>query len=293
MLKIKKLFRETNLTWSKIIIFAIVAGVYTGIIALLPFVKDTSFADISISPERWILFGIFIILNSKSPLDSGLKCFIFFLISQPLVYLVQVPFYEGGWSIFTYYKYWFEMTLYTFPMGFIGYYIKKDKWWGLLILTPMMGIVGIYYAGFLSEVITCFPYHLLSAVFCAVTVLLYPAVAFENKNIKRVGLLIAVVILTAASVAGVIYKHEFYSTDILQSSESGEVIFDDSYTASLENEAYGKVSIVYSDKLNSYKIHADFKRPGTTKLILRSPEGKDTVYNLTIKKDTYELTPVE
>lgn len=269
MLKIKKLFRETNLTWSKIIIFAIVAGVYTGIIALLPFVKDTSFADISISPERWILF------------------------SQPLVYLVQVPFYEGGWSIFTYYKYWFEMTLYTFPMGFIGYYIKKDKWWGLLILTPMMGIVGIYYAGFLSEVITCFPYHLLSAVFCAVTVLLYPAVAFENKNIKRVGLLIAVVILTAASVAGVIYKHEFYSTDILQSSESGEVIFDDSYTASLENEAYGKVSIVYSDKLNSYKIHADFKRPGTTKLILRSPEGKDTVYNLTIKKDTYELTPVE
>ena len=76
-------------------------------------------------------------------------------------------------------------------------------------------------------------------------------------------------------------------------SESGEVFFDDSYTASLENEAYGKVSIVYSDKLDSYKIHADFKRLGTTKLILRSPEGKDTMYNLTIKKDTYELTPVE
>lgn len=78
MLKIKKLFRETNLTWSKIIIFAIFAGVYTGIMALLPFTKNTSFADISISPERWILFGIFIILNSKSPLDSGLKCFVFF-----------------------------------------------------------------------------------------------------------------------------------------------------------------------------------------------------------------------
>ena len=293
MLKIKKLFRETNLTWSKIIIFAIFAGVYTGIMALLPFTKNTSFADISISFECWILFGIFIILNSKSPLDSGLKCFVFFLISQPLVYLVQVPFHEGGWLIFTYYKYWFKMTLCTFPMGFIGYYIKKDKWWGLLILTPMMGIVGFYYAGFLSNVITYFPYYLLSTVFCAVTVLLYPAVAFENKNIKRVGLLIAVVILAAASVAGVIYKHEFYSTDILPSSESGEVFFNDSYTASLENEAYGKVSIVYSDKLNIYKIHADFKRPGTTKLILKSPEGKDTMYNLTIKKDTYELTPVE
>lgn len=74
--------------------------------ALLPFTKNTSFRDISISFEVWILFGILIIMNSKSAKESALKCFIFFLISQPLVYLSQVPFSNLGWKILGYYKNW-------------------------------------------------------------------------------------------------------------------------------------------------------------------------------------------
>lgn len=38
-------------------------------------------------------------MNSKDPLDSALKTFVFFLISQPLVYLVQVSFSEMGWGL--------------------------------------------------------------------------------------------------------------------------------------------------------------------------------------------------
>lgn len=56
----KKIFREFELTWIKLIIFAILAGVYTAIMAILPMAKDTSFADITITMEVWILFGIFI-----------------------------------------------------------------------------------------------------------------------------------------------------------------------------------------------------------------------------------------
>ena len=95
MEKLKKLFGGIDLSWKKIIIFAIIAGVYTAIMAILPIAKDTSFADITISFEVWILFGIIIIMNSKSAKDSALKCFLFFLISQPLVYLIQVPFASG------------------------------------------------------------------------------------------------------------------------------------------------------------------------------------------------------
>ena len=43
-------------------------------------------------------------MNSKSPVDSAIKCFLFFLISQPLIYLIQVPFSSQGWHIFVYYK---------------------------------------------------------------------------------------------------------------------------------------------------------------------------------------------
>ncbi len=291
--RIRRLFKETNLTWKRLIVFATIVGVYAGVMALLPFAKNTSFADISISFEWWVLCGIFIILNSKSPLDSGLKCFVFFLISQPLVYLVQVPFYDGGWSIFGYYKRWFLWTLLTFPMGFVGHYLKKDKWWGLLILTPILLLVGCHYAEFLNSIITYFPHHLLSTVFCAATVLLYPAVAFENNKVKHIGVAIAVVILVAATVFAVTRSHEFYTTDILASGESEEEYFDDSYTVSLADDSYGEITIVRNDPLDIYMVHAEFKKPGTTELILTSPEGKKTVYALTIEKNTFDLNLLE
>ena len=138
----KKLFGEINLTWKKLIIFAILAGVYTAVITLLPFTKDTSFRDIAVYLEWWILFGIIIICNSKSPLDSALKCFVFFLISQPLVYLIQVPFNDLGFGLFMYYKYWFLWTLACLPMGFIGYYIKKKNIISMIILLPMLLLIS-------------------------------------------------------------------------------------------------------------------------------------------------------
>ena len=67
----KKLFGEINLTWKKLILFAVICGIYTGIMAILPITRDTSFRDISITFEWWILFGILIIINSKSPKDSA------------------------------------------------------------------------------------------------------------------------------------------------------------------------------------------------------------------------------
>ena len=66
------------MTWPKVIIFAVLAGVYTATMAILPIAKDTSFSDLAVTFEVWILFGIFIIMNSKTAIDSALKCFIFF-----------------------------------------------------------------------------------------------------------------------------------------------------------------------------------------------------------------------
>ncbi len=68
--------------------------------AILPITADTSFRDISVYLEWWILFGTIIICNSKSPKDSALKYFIFFLISQPLIYLIEVPFSSMGFGYF-------------------------------------------------------------------------------------------------------------------------------------------------------------------------------------------------
>lgn len=74
----KKLFGGLNLNWKKLIIFAICAGVYTAIMAMLPVAKNTSFSDLVETFEVWIFFGILIIMNSKSAKDSAFKCFVFF-----------------------------------------------------------------------------------------------------------------------------------------------------------------------------------------------------------------------
>ena len=56
--------------------------------------------------------------------------------------------FAGG---FQYYPGWFKWTLLTIPMGFIGYWLKKDKWWGLFIIVPVMIFEGYHYSGFLRE----------------------------------------------------------------------------------------------------------------------------------------------
>lgn len=286
----KKLFGGLNITWPKLILFAVLCGVYTGAVAAIPALRDTSFQDISITFECWILFAILIIVNSKSPLDSALKVFVFFLISQPLVYLVQVPFNSQGFGLFRYYPSWFKWTLLTFPMAFVGWYMKKDKWWGLLILAPMLAFLGYHYLSFLSEAVSFFPSHLLSALFCAVTLIVYPLAIFRDKRIRIAGLILSLLILAGASVFSLGQERSFYETDLLPSdSETCGVEYDESYSVSLADESYGEVSIQFVDAIDCCMIHAKFAKTGHTELILTSPEGERHVYELDIERYSYEV----
>ena len=289
MEKIKNIFGGINMSWKKIIIFAILAGIYTATMAILPITKDTSFADISITFEVWILFGIIIIMNSKTAVDSALKCFVFFLISQPLIYLIQVPFSAYGFQLFNYYYYWFIWTICTIPMGFIGYYMKKDKIWGLAILTPILVLLGFHYQGFLNSAIISFPSHLLSALFCLATLIIYPLCIYKKKKKKTVGIVISITIILVMSFLALTGDKTFYNTTILVNNGSEGVIFDDTYKAYLKDEEYGKVYITYDNSLEDYMVNAEFKKAGQTEFIVESPNGEKTVFKIKIEKNTYSL----
>lgn len=283
----KKLFGEIDLSWKKLIIWAVIAGVYTALMAMIPITKDTSFRDIAISFEVWILFGILIIMNSKSAADSAAKCFVFFLISQPLVYLVQDVVNKS--NLFdTYYRFWILWTIATIPMGFIGYYMKKDKWWGLLILGPMLLFLGAHYSGYLGETIFYFPFHLLSTLFCLVTLVIYPLCIFENKKIKTAGLIISLIIIVATTLIAVANNTTYNTTILVSDSESGEV-FDDSYRAYLEDDKFGEVNIEYDEGLEGYKVDAEFKRAGKTNLVIEDADGHKTIYEIDIKRNSYDI----
>ena len=285
----KKLFGQLDLTWKKLVLFAVIAGVYTGVMAALSCTRDTSFADISITFEWWVLFGILIIVNSKTPLDSALKCLVFFLISQPLVYLVQVPFNPYGWGIFRYYPGWFLWTLCTFPMGFIGWYMKKEKWWSLLILAPMLVFVGYHYYMFLREVLSFFPNHLLSTIFCAATVILSPLFIFSKKQLRLIGLIFSLLILAVTTFLALTGSRSSYTTTLLLEGGELQASFDDSYTAALEDESFGEVSFYYEESISCWTVRASLVKTGDTKLILTAPDGTTQTFGLTIFRDSYKI----
>ena len=290
MKRLNKLFGGIDLNWKKLIIFAIIAGIYTAIMAMLPIAEDTSFSDLTARFEVWILFGILIIMNSKSAKDSAMKCFVFFLISQPLVYLVQDVINHSNLFI-TYYRYWFMWTIATIPMGFVGYFIKKDKWWGLVfILTPILLFLGEHYANYLSETMFSFPRHLLTTIFCFVTLIIYPIAIFKNKKIQIAGTIISSVIIIAMTIISCV-NPAIYNTDIL--SSGGEYQFDNTYKAYLTDSKYGDLSIRYEDGIESYLIHARFRKEGKTEFVLESPSGEKTIFEINIKRDTYDIEKKE
>ena len=284
----KRVFGGIDLTWKRLIIFAIIIGVLVGALNSIPILKNTSFTDSAIYFDVWILFGILIIMNSKNNLDSALKCFVFFLISQPLIYLVEVPFSNLGWQLFRYYKYWFYWTILCLPMGFFGYYMKKDKWWGLIFLLPMLFLLGLSVSAHLGNVIFSFPRHLLSHLFCAFTIIIYPLCIFNNKFAKIGGLVLGVVIIVAFSLMPII-KRPVYETDILCTGGSDSHHFDDSYRVSLKDKKYGKVYIKNYGSLDVdfYCVHAEIKKAGKSELILTSPNGEKKVFNIRFARDTY------
>ena len=281
----KKLFGEMNLTWKRTILFAIIAGVYTAIMAMIPMAKDTSFADITVSFEVWIFFGIFIIMNSKSAKDSALKCFVFFLISQPLVYLIQDVIKHSNLFI-TYYRNWVIWTVATIPMGFIGYYMKKDEWWGLLILAPILVFLGEHYSTYLSKTMFSFPYHLLTTLFCLITLIIYPIAIFNNKKNKVVGIVISILIILVMTGLA-LSKPAVYNTTIFVNGEEHK--FDNTYKVYLTDESFGKVYIVFEKNIDDYMVNAEFKKAGKAELVLESPKGEKEIYEIDIKDHTYSV----
>lgn len=287
MTKLKKIFGGINLTWPKVIIMAVVAAIYTAAVAIIPALQETSLHTIAVSFEVWILIGIFIIMNSKSNLDAALKCFVFFLISQPLIYLLQVPFSRMGFGLFGYYTQWFIWTIVCFPMGFLGYFIKKDKWWGYIILLPMIALTALSYYQYLTCFSFCYPFYIAISAFCAVMMLLYPNLLFSNKIIKMVGTIVSVLIIAAISIYVALNPYT-YSTEILNIDKIEGKEISKVYMVSLADEKYGAVSIDYFESVEAYMIHADFKKSGTTELIVKTPDNKTKTYNLTIGMYSYK-----
>ena len=172
-------------------------------------------------------------------------------------------------------------------MGFIGYWMKKGKWWGYLILLPMIALTGISYLGYFSDFQFSMPRYILIVLFCACGMIIYPVAIFDDEKIKAVGAAIGGVAVIALTVVCLL-NPPVYSTEIMGNGE--EYKFDGNYSAYLSDSKYGDVEIRYVESVEDYLLHADFMRAGDTVLTLVSPDGEKTEFDVHIERDTYDLT---
>lgn len=242
-----QLFGGLNITWPKLIIFAAIMGIYTALMALL--VPDgNSFHDIAVTPEWWVLPAVLIIVNCKTPFDAALKVFVFFLISQPLVYLIQVPFSYMGWGLFQYYPYWFKITLATLPAGFIGWYMKKDQWYSGLILSAMTILLAFIGVNFIRGFEDSFPNHLVTVIYCFAIIPVFIFGIFKKWQPRLVTTIVTVIatIIFAVATTSSLAKYETYrNTYDTASGETASFEFQgDPYVSFWSGSGQGNVEIV-------------------------------------------------
>lgn len=270
MSKVKYWFLNQNMSWLKVIIFAIITGVVTALLKVIPVLEETSFQDIAITYDCWILFAVFIIVNCNKWWEASLKTFVFFLISQPLIFLLQVPFNGYDFSIFIYYPYWFIITILTLPGAAIAYQLKRRDWLSLLVLAVAEAYYGYAIGSYIWTAVYSFPHHLISIIFCVLCSLFFAYIFFDKKWMSVIA--VAVMLLTF-----------IVSAFILKPVREEQISLPEGeWSYSLEDDS---IIDVEKEDDNDFKVFP--KEKGSTIIKFKDKNGNIKEYEVTITSGMY------
>lgn len=282
---LKKLFGGIKLTWPRLIIASVAAGIITGLIALfVP--NNTSIHQIAVTFEFWIVAAIVAVVNCDRPLEAACKTFVFFLISQPLVYLVQAPFNSLGMGLFRYYyPYWFYWTLATFPGAFVAWYIKKDNLPAALILSVALAMLIYFGSGYLKDLLRTPPRYLLSTVFCFGAVPLLILCILHKRNPRLIAAGIA-----AVALAGCLFLQFRGGTDSTYGVSFGldqeKYPVTEEWTVRLDDPGNGSAALSIGDEVIGSSITVTIVDPNkSADVILISPDGTKYLLPATVVRD--------
>ena len=243
---IRRLYGGLNMSWGAVLLLAVGTAVLTAVFLVVPVFKDSSFELMGVQFEAWIFFAVLIMANCKKPLESACKTFVFFLVSQPLIYLFQVPFSWMGWGLFGYYRFWFILTLLTFPAAYVGWYITKRNWLSVLILAPILVYLGMTACQSALSCLRHFPHLLVTALFCLAQIGLYAA-AFMPGIKKLAGLAVplaaAIIVLIGSGRTDV--STSISLPDDPPLTENAVVVMDEGQDISVTVERSGDDSVLY------------------------------------------------
>ena len=145
--------------------------------------------------------------------------------------------------------------------------------------------LGFHYSGFLRELIFLFPSHLLSAIFCVVTIIIYPLFIFKNRKIKNIGIVLGIIIVLVFTIITIVkpkvYDIQFFGGDNYQVKKTDKVY--------LKDKKYGEARIKYESGLDEYCVDMSFVRGGKTEFVIVSKDGKKREYTIKIYTSKYDI----
>ncbi|MCQ2485421.1 MAG: hypothetical protein MJ168_08840 [Clostridia bacterium] len=206
-----------------------------------------------------------------------MKCFVFFLISQPLIYLIQQPFASDN-LLQLYYGKWFIITLLTFPGGILAFFIKRKEIWSALILAVagvFLGVTGI--GRFLNAAFEGNVSFIVDGLFFAAVAVLLGFIFCDGK--KRV-LYLSIVL---ASMIG------FGGYTICDNASSGTYEYDIEHEGkwSMQVGTYDRVNVAFIDD-DTFTI--EHGRKGSGDITVCNEEGDVIRYIITVKGGEVTVT---
>lgn len=126
-------------------LFIFSIGLITGILIKILDIYTTDLGNIFSNISIWILICTVISIYSKTPLKAGWNVFSF-CIGMLLTYYITAEITSSIYSLSIAYG-WITFSFFTFPMGYLIWYLKKDSWyskimyWIIILLTIVISII--------------------------------------------------------------------------------------------------------------------------------------------------------
>lgn len=262
------------MTWLRVIILSVVSAAVVALLNCIPALERTSFVMPAETTEAWIVLAIYIIWNCKGYKDAMCKTFVFFLISQPLIYLIEVPFKALGWGLFNYYPFWAVVTVLTIPGAALCYRVKKGDIWSALILSVANASMILTGLSRINTVLYEFPRMLISLIFCIAVPFLLIFLLLREKKSRIVAVILAVVFIIIG-----LCMYVFFQSD----SSTSYPLEEGTWHVVSVSEPGIKVEV--GEESMSVSSH----RNGSYVVILGSDDGRTVVYNITVKGGNHAI----
>lgn len=271
MKELRKLFFDTKMTWPRVIIFSLITTVITVMALVIPFVARTSAVNIGVTFECWILFALIIIMNCEKPLEAGLKTFVFFLISQPLIFLLQIPFGGTFGNFVANYPRWFIWTVLTFPGAILAWFVKKDNIWSALILSVATGFLSYEVIYYLKGFIDYFPQNTIALVVTLLIIVVLILTLLQNTKTR----LICTGITVAIAIVSIVFIF-FVASKSMQIYQIESDIPNQWEIVSVEGDDIGDIKI--NSEKDSFVVNAD--NYGSCNVTVKGQDEDTQVYTI-------------